>query len=215
MKYIIISFLISFNFLVSAQIKKCNKSVAFKKETKLLPQDFCMPVGFWVVDVQDVDLNCDGLNDRVIQYNKKGFVCGDTVFYDLFFLKADSSYKYVKTISNINTPRVSSFDYDWLKENCSNADDLYWYIYVNDDLIEFKEGVIEVGFAINEEAGYKFFFTYCKSKNNWYLSQKQKWDFPEPPEPMRPKLPSPHIFQNVTNGISIDGFNIRDYLEPL
>ena len=103
----------------------CNKTVNFKKFSSLLPKDFCMPIGFWVVDVFIEDINGDDLKDKMIEYYKKDWKCEDTVFLAVYFARNDSTYRYMKTFTNLFTPMVRDFvSMEWIVKNCSNE-----YIY--------------------------------------------------------------------------------------
>ncbi|MDX9694677.1 MAG: hypothetical protein RBT49_02705 [Bacteroidales bacterium] len=214
-KLVILSIFIILNVRFTpaqTQIADCNRSTNYKEYKSLLPIGFCMPEGYWAVDVFEADINSDDKQDRLIKYYKKDWKCADTIFLAVFFRLNDTTFKYAKTFSNLYTPLVENYsNLSWLVENCTN-EYMSTYAWENQMWLRFEKGVIIVPFAINEGNGFDFYFTYDTYRKNWYLTQQQRW-YIQDNEYERKYLPDSKI-EKVENGISINSFRIKDYLQP-
>jgi hypothetical protein len=190
----------------------CNKTTNYKKFESLLPKDFCMPDGYWVVDVFDADINNDERKDRLIKYYRKDWKCADTVFLAIYLSENNSALKYEKTLANLYTPMVREFtDLEWLVKNCADKY-ISQYAWDNQMWVRFEKGQIIVPFAIDLWNGLDFYFEYDPRRKNWYLSKQRKWFIPEGEYEIK-YAPDSQI-ESVVNGKSIDDFKIKDYLQP-
>lgn len=211
--FFIIIILLDIRF-ISAQVKTgdCNRSTNYKEYKSLLPKNFCMPEGYWAVDVFEADINSDDKQDRLIKYYKKEWKCADTIFLAVYLGLNDTTFRYIKTFSNLYTPLVESFsDLTWLVEHCTD-EYMSTYSWENQMWLRFEKGLIIVPFAINDGNGLDFYFTYDHISKNWYLTQQQDWYIPDG-EYERKYAPEGNV-EKVEDGICIDAFRIKDYLQP-
>lgn len=194
--------------------QNCNRLVNNKKQASQLPKGFCMPNGYSVSWIFEADINADENIDRLIEYQKINWKCGDTIYLSVFFGVNDTTFTHYKTYSNLYTPLVEqSFkDIEWLVNNCKDEYMSKW-AWDNQMWLRFSRGQILIPFAVDLWNGYDFYFTYDKNRNNWYLTQQQKWVIPDGGYEMKYELGS--ILEKVVNGICIDDFKINDYLKPL
>lgn len=173
---------------------------------------FCMPEGYWAVAVFEADINSDDKQDRLIKYYKMDWKCADTIFLAIFIRLNDTTLNYTKTFSNLYTPLVESYsDLSWLVANCSN-EYMSTYAWENQMWLRFEKGVIIVPFAINEGNGLDFYFKYDTFRNNWYLTQQQRW-YIQDGEYEKKYAPDSKI-EKLERGICIDEFRIKNYLQP-
>lgn len=198
--------------IAQTNVIDCNRTTNIEEYKSLLPKSFCMPKGYWAVDVYKADVNGDGNMDKIIKYYKKDWKCADTIYLAIFFGMNDTIFNYAKTFTNLYTPLVESYsDLSWLVENCKN-EYMSTYAWENQMWLRFEKGFIIVPFAINEGNGLDFYFEYNSIKKNWFLIQQQKWQIPDG-EYERKYSPGSRI-EKVRNGICIDDFRIKDYLQP-
>lgn len=215
---LLINVILTCSLYAQINSKACNRTVAFVEDKNFLPSDFCMPLGYWVVDVFkrfETDVNNDSINDRFIQYNKMDWKCGDTVFIAIYLGKKDHTYTFAKTLSNLCPPMAEYSDLSWLVKNCKDPYSDRWG-YDNISLISFEKGLIKVPFSINLFKGFDFYFEYDSNRKNWYLTKKQGWDIPDGglTGTIKDITHEGYLIEKVENGISIDDFRIGDYLVP-
>ncbi len=215
----IIFYLLLFTFFIpnlysQKNISDCNRAVNFKEYTLLLPNDFCMPKGYTVIDVYNEDVNSDGKADRLIEFSKKEWKCGDTTFLAIYFGEELSKFKFIKTLSNLYVPIVKEFDLEWLIKNCPISDSISRYAWPNQGMIKFKKGQIIVPFAVNLEKGLDFYFEYDKTRENWYLKYQQEWYRIDYNLSTEIGYSPDSKLQKVDNGLCIDDFKIKNFLKP-
>lgn len=210
---LLVFILLKFNLLISQNINNdCNREVNYKKYSSLLPEGFCMPEGYWVVDVFEADINKDEMKDRIIKFYKKNWTCEDTIFLIVYFRENDSTYKFIKRLSNLYTPMVRDYvNLEWLVKNCSD-EYISQYAWQNSMWLRFEKGFIIVPFAVDLWNGLDFYFEYDTIRKNWYLTQKQSWYIPD--GEYEKKYLSDSKIEKVEDGICIDAFRIKDYLQP-
>lgn len=216
---IILFNLIIFTFLIpnlysQEIISDCNREVNFKEYLSLIPDNFCMPKGFTVVDVYIADVNGDEEIDRLIEFSKKEWKCGDTTFLAIYFGEGNSKFKYIKTLSNLYAPIVKEFDLEWLIKNCPVSDSISRYAWPNQGQVKFKKGQIVVPFAVDYNEGLDFYFEYDKARENWYLQYKQVWYREDYNHSTAIKYLPQDTLEKIDNDLCIDDFNIKKYLRP-
>ncbi len=202
------------NLYSQKNISDCNRAVNFNEYLLLLPNDFCMPKGFTVIDIHSEDVNGDGKEDRLIEFSKKEWKCGDTTFLAIYFGEENSNFKYIKTLSNLYVPIVERFDSEWLIKNCPIPDSISRYDWPNQGMVKFKKGQIIVPFAVDYSKGLDFYFEYDKERENWYLQYKQEWYRKDFNHSTEIEYWPENKVEKVNNGLCIDDFKIKNYLIP-
>ena len=149
-------------------------NVAVKAYSKMLPSSFKIDTIYEVKNVKEVDLNGDSITDKIIIWEKKESIEGDTIKTNIYFGK-DSTYTFINTFKNLYT---LDFSY-WSSESTGNKYlDSLKNLYGNSNygMVEFLTNKIIIGLAPNAIDGCDYHFIYNHKKRNWYLKYIQCWD---------------------------------------
>lgn len=186
----------------------CNRKCRLKSLSAKLPKGFCLSKGKWVTQIIDtVDLTGDKQGDLIAEWRSEKFYEGDTVRITIFAQNADHTFSQVITFDNLYTPQFTDYASD-LKTGNQRLDSVYWrYIYSNDQLVEFKDQTIVVGFFLDAGSGVDFYFTYRRDLRDWLLSMKKYWV-------QYNKIIGKEIIEEraVDDQISLKRFKIIDFL---
>src|SRR6218665_329830 len=79
-----------------AQHTDCNRAVWFNRFTNLLPKEVCIPKGnYHITHVYErADINEDGLEDFIFDWNKKTLQDGDTLYVTIYAQNRDSTFSH-------------------------------------------------------------------------------------------------------------------------
>jgi hypothetical protein len=204
-------------FLTCSQLScqtltQCNREVNYQSSISKLPEDFCMPQGFLVVDIMEEDISNDGVIDRAIKYRKKNWHCGDTVFLSIYLGLDNAQFLFSKTLSNLYTPLIrESLDTEWILNNCDMPDSIARFTWDNGAWVHLVKGCIVVPFAVDLWNGVDFYFDFNKKLNNWVLKKSQNWEIDDG------GYERMYLNKNeykLEREMPIDDFRIVKYLKP-
>jgi hypothetical protein len=156
----------------------CNQKSKYKTKGPL-PQEVCIPEDFVVSYIYTpVDVNNDGLNDLILDYNKENLINGDTIFVAIYFQQNDSSFHLAKTLSNLYPISFNEYSYQEYKKltdptlksilsryNCS-----YPLTGIN-----FSKGEISIEFKTDAVYSITLFFRYDMKQETWVLKKKETY----------------------------------------
>lgn len=178
-KYIIPQIVLSFLSCVTfAQNIDCNRSVWLNRFTKLLPKEVCIQNGnYHITEVYDkVDLNNDGLEDFIFDWNKDTLQDGDTIYVTIYIQNPDSSFSYFHTFNNLYPINFKSYSSDY-EPNEDKLKDFQKKYYGFDPLIEltFEKGMIKITRKEDAEANLIITYKFDKSINNWRYEKSEEY----------------------------------------
>jgi hypothetical protein len=177
--------------------ENCSRAIISNRLKSKLDSSICVPQGYHITDILDVDLNGDLLKDKIIRWQKIKIVDGDTVFYSLYNHHKNATYSFDRTFSNLK-PLIFKNYSDEYKTGKKVLDSIKLR-YVNPQLfeIEFEENKIEIALYTESVTLKKLHFTYSKKDNTWILTREQQW--------LRYKEAKENLEFDVTDKLEYDG----------
>jgi hypothetical protein len=156
----------------------CNRSVWINRFTKLLPKDICIPNGnYHITEVYNrVDLNEDGLEDFIFDWNRNPLQDGDTIYVTIYLQNPDSSFSNFRTFNNLYPINFKSYSFDYVPKE-DKLKDIHKKYYGFDPLIEinFDEGIIKITRKEDAEANLIITYKFDKSINNWRYEKSEEY----------------------------------------
>jgi hypothetical protein len=185
-----------------------NRYVWLPRFEQLLPKEICIPKGYYITHIYDgTDLDGDGLEDFIFEWNRKSLKSGDTIFISAYLQKTDSSFVFLKTFSNLKPIYFDSYsDFQSKDERLNQLHRIYGGYPLQE--LRFENQQIIIRFNDNSSgryAGVLLTYLFDPGKGDWFLSQQQRWREDEEIEIVETIIPEP--------GLSIELFNYLDYIE--
>ncbi|PGH37825.1 MAG: hypothetical protein CRN43_18855, partial [Candidatus Nephrothrix sp. EaCA] len=99
-----------------AQHTDCNRAVWFNRFTNLLPKEVCIPKGNYHITrvYERADINEDGLEDFIFDWNKKTLQDGDTLYVTIYAQNQDSTFSHFRTFNNLYPIYFERYDTDYI-----------------------------------------------------------------------------------------------------
>ena len=178
-KYFLLQILLLLSIIVNSQNINCNQSVWIDRFAKLLPKDVCIPQGdYHITQVYKMaDVNSDGLDDFIIDWNKKSLQDGDTLFVSIYLQNIDSTFSYFRTFDNLYPIYFERYDIDYIPQDATlipllkEYEDFYPF-----RKLEFKRGSIAITIRFDAESDLKTVYVFDKLLNNWrYKESHEIW----------------------------------------
>lgn len=148
----------------------CNKSVAIKQWSNLIPKGVCISKNYLISGVYDNnDFNEDGLNDFIINWNRDPLSDGDTIFTSFYMQIADSTYKLVKTFNHLYPVVFHFYNYEYMPQNTSLKKIQMRYLDYPLKEIKFDGSLINI--VVYADTNTNFFIRYIFDKkiNSWVI----------------------------------------------
>jgi hypothetical protein len=158
----------------------CNRSVWTKGDEKYLPNEVCIKRGdYHITQVyKRVDLNNDGLNDFVFDWNKNPLQNGDTIFVTVYIQNPDSTFKHFRTFNNLYPIYFKSYDRDYVIKDKSLAE-LHKKYQGENQLIEllFEPNLIKLRIKYEAKEDLLIQYSYDKKRKDWLLLKAELHDY--------------------------------------
>jgi hypothetical protein len=202
---------ISFCSCCQKPVRLCNRNVELKSYNAKLIKEVCIPNGYWISELRtstkDIDIDGDGLNDFIFDWNKPKLQDGDTLYVTVYKMNSDSTYSFFKTFNNLLPIYLKSYDFASKNDYGAKIFECYADGYPLNDLT-LQTGLISLTLRIDAASGYLLEYSYKPEKKNWYLTTYQEWiDMPDGVrKSMNREIPE--------KGESIDEFSYQKYLCP-
>ena len=102
-----------------AQHTDCNRAVWFNRFTNLLPKEVCIPKGnYHITQVHErTDINEDGLEDFIFEWNKNPLQDGDTLYVTIYAQNQDSTFSHFRTFNNLYPIYFERYDSEYNPPN--------------------------------------------------------------------------------------------------
>ena len=182
-KLMLVMFFVNVGSYVFTQEKTTpgiNRNVKVKRYSKILPEEVCIPKGYWISFVRkEIDVNKDSLSDFVFDWNKPVLQDGDTLYLTVYKQNKDSSFSHLKTFSNLFPLYFKRYDRDYrfdvkldsfLNQIHSRYDDGYPL-----EKLEFSNSKIIIKIRTSVTDGITLFYEYDLLVNNWLLIKREDW----------------------------------------
>lgn len=173
------SILLIFSINIFAQNTNCNRAVWVKEDEKELPKEVCIPKGnYHVTQVYErVDINSDGLEDFIFNWNKNPLQDGDTLYVTIYTQNQDSIFSHFRTFSNLYPIYFKSYSFDYTPKNKKLR--VLHKKYMRNPLIKltFEKETIEI--IRNGDAKENLIITYRYDKDikNWRYEKTIMYDY--------------------------------------
>jgi hypothetical protein len=168
--------LLSFGFTVlyGQKLSNCYRNVRSKWMKSRLDSSICLPSNsYFISDIlEEVDLNDDGLKDKVISWTKVKMHDGDTIFYSIYTGNNAGTYSLMRTFSNLKPLYFKSYSDDYFTG--SKRLDSIKIRYIKPEFVEaeFIRNSILITIYIEATVLKKLYFVYSKNDHNWVLSRE-------------------------------------------
>jgi hypothetical protein len=185
----------------------CNKKVWVDRLKTGMPKEVCIPDEYLVSGNYTkylTDINGDGLNDYVFDWNKYPISDGDTIFTSVYLQQLDSSYKYFVTFDNLFPIQFKSYVYEQVKDKKLKELFSLYNPYKLKELV-FNNDKIILNFWTEARAGLVLTYQFDKNSNDWFLIEQKSWIELEE-ETKWDDLGTPEPNQSIKN------FNYLDWL---
>lgn len=155
----------------------CNRRVRYKRLASKLDSSICVPDTHEITDLEDeVDLDGDGLKDKIVQWQKINIADGDTVIHAIYKQSKDGGFVLYKSLTNLLPLYFKNYDVksaDARLESIRSA-----YVYPVKSIVEFKNKTIELTFYTEDTTIKKLIFVFQNTKETWVLSRQLQWFAP-------------------------------------
>jgi hypothetical protein len=180
-KYIIYQIVLLFlTASAIAQNIDCNRAVWINRFTKMLPKEVCIPKGnYHITEVYEkIDLNDDGFEDFIFDWNKNPLQDGDTIYVTIYFQNSDSTFSYFRTFNNLYPiyfkdysleypPKVESLKVIHKKYEGENQ-------FLN---LSFEKNLITLKIKNEAKEDLWVQYYYDKSKKDWLYLKAELHDY--------------------------------------
>jgi hypothetical protein len=182
MKRKILCLLLFCSIAVTAQDVDCNQKVwpPRKHTHTYIPQSVCIPEGMfnYITYVYDgIDINGDGLEDFICDWNLKPLHDGDTLYLSVFFQNPDSTFSHFKTLTNLYPIYFESYSDSYVPEDTSllALHKKYGDFTPKKDLTIEKDAII-ITMYLDADADLRVTYKFDKTINNWkYVKCEEVW----------------------------------------
>ena len=178
MKYVYLAVLILIlHFHLAAQSSHCVRTVRYDYLKSKLDPSICIPHGNHIINIDDnVDLNNDGLVDKVVRWQNVTLADGDTVHYSIYTGSKEGRFSFHNTLSNLKPLYFPNYEE---KSENKYLDSLKRkYVHPNLSMIGFEPNCITITFYVKPAVLKELFFNYSAEKNTWILGREIQWHAP-------------------------------------
>lgn len=163
-----------------SQKEDCYQKTPFAFVKKRLSTEICIPFGHTIVSIEELDLDKDGLSDKVVKYFKDyPRQNGDSTFFALYSKQVSGSYRHLRTYGNLASRYFAIKDQD--EETVLNDSALNSLKNKYQDFgvePKFIEDEVIISFYVDAAKYVKLFFTYSGRDNDYKLTKKEIWFAP-------------------------------------
>ena len=184
----------------------CNKAVRSPYLRSKLDSSFCIPLGTHITDIYEVDIDDDGIIDKVVRWQKIKLSDGDTIFYTIYKKEQNGRFMRLLNLGNLRPiyfNRYESKSGNKLYDSIKRA-----YSYPNLTIITFNRGSIAVELYSEATIVKRLYFTYSAKEKTWILTREMQWFAPTRFEDDR-KL---EFDRSPEKSLKIENFNMFEYL---
>lgn len=169
--------ILTFHIQLVAQSSHCVQTVRYDYLKPQLDPSICIPHGNHIITIEDnVDVNGDGLVDKVVRWQNVTLADGDTAHYSIYTGGKDGKFSLHNTLGNLKPLYFSSYDaksenkfYDSIKRK---------YVHPTMSAVGFETNRITITFYLTPTILQELFFSYSSEKNTWMLSREIQWNAP-------------------------------------
>lgn len=169
--------ILTLHFHLMAQSSNCTQTVRYDYLKPKLDPSICIPHGNHIITIQDgVDVNSDGLVDKVVRWQNITLADGDTAYYSIYVGNKDGKFSLRYTLGNLTPLYFASYEaksenkfYDSIKRR---------YVHPTLSSVGFEANRITITFYVKTFTLKELFFTYSPEKNTWILTREIQWAAP-------------------------------------
>jgi len=171
--YLSVSILI-LHFHLMAQSSNCVRTVRYDYLKTKLDPSICIPHGNHIINIDDnVDLNNDGVPDKVVRWQNITLADGDTVHYSIYMGSGDGKFSFHNALSNLKPLYFS--DYYGKSENKFLDSIKRKYFHPSLSVVALERNCITITFYVKVAVLKELFFTYSHEKGTWILTREVQW----------------------------------------
>lgn len=164
---------LTFHLHLLAQ-SNCVRTVRFDYLKAKLDPSICIPHGNHIISIDDnIDLNDDGLLDKVVRWQSVTLADGEMVNYSFYMGSKDGGFSFHNTLSNLKPLYFS--DYEGKSENKFLDSIKRKYIHPTLSMVGFERNCVTITFYVKASVLKELFFTYAPEKNSWILTREIQW----------------------------------------
>ncbi|MEZ4974052.1 MAG: hypothetical protein R2820_12135 [Cyclobacteriaceae bacterium] len=184
MKYLIFIAILSLGTCKSKaqeyQTDSCNQKTPFSFVKKRLSAEICVPLGYVIVSIEEIDINLDGLNDKIVKYySDYPRQSGDSTFFSLYSKEPNGSFRFLRTYGNLASIYFTLQDQDKelvLNDSSLNSIKNRYQYFGNEP--RFIGGEVIISFYVDAAKYLKMFFAYSEKDIDYRLARKETWFAP-------------------------------------
>jgi hypothetical protein len=185
-------------------ISNCTRTVRYLSLKSKLDSSICVPKGYQIMDIINVDLDGNGYADKVVKWHKIKLSDGDTTYFSIYRGEKPSGFSLFKTLDNLSPLYFKNYEAPSGMTYYDSIKFLYYYPTLNE--VNFSTGMISLKFYVDAANVRKLLFNYSQKDNTWILSREIGWLSPIQ------NNSSKELFDRKPNEpISIDTFDILGY----
>lgn len=173
---ILIVLMLCFNNCSTAQESNCNRTLRYNNLKSKLDSAICIPHGYQIMRIDDVDLNNDGHLDKSVCWQKIRLSDGDTVFYSIYIRNKRNKLNLYKRLGNLRPLYFTSYESKTGNEFYDSIKLIYSYPSLS--IVDFNTGTITTEFYTEDTLLKKLFFTYSVKEKTWILTREMQWFVP-------------------------------------
>lgn len=208
MKLVFLSLsILTLHFQLVAQSSTCVQTVRYDYLKPQLDPSICIPQGNHIITIQDnVDVNGDGLVDKIVRWQNIKLSDGDTAHYSIYERDKNGKFSLHHTLKNLSPLYFSSYEaksenkfYDSIKRK---------YVHPTFSTVGFEADRIAITFYIAPTVLQELFFTYSSEKGTWILTREIQWNAPT----IYRSTHKVEFDRAPANSMRIEDFNMLKYI---
>lgn len=162
-----------------AQQPNCNRAVRVNHLKSKLDSSICIPIGYQIIDIyDDVDLNSDKFEDKIVRWQRTKLVDGDTIYYSIYITGKDGKLQFYRRLDNLRPLYFKNYEYHYKTGNKFYDSIKTNYSYPTLTEVEFENNTISIVFYTEAATIKKLFFTYSPKEKTWILTREMQWLVP-------------------------------------
>jgi len=184
----------------------CNQTLRYLSLKSKLDSTMCIPRGYQIMDIINVDVDDNGYPDKVVKWQKIKLSDGDTTFFSIYSGHANGEFLFHKTFNNLYPLYFKDYEAKSSNQFYDSIKFLYYYPTLSE--VNFSVGTITLKFYVDAANVRELVFHYMQENKSWLLSREIGWIAPI----QNNTDPKKNYDRKPSKSMLIENFNMLEYI---